>query len=146
MEGKSCVQKFSLPHVAQVYSVIDLRRWNYLFRCQLRSRVHLRVLANHHQDIRIQCVYPFCLPFSATNQDTIRHTDALLRTANALAQLLTVPPYAVAAVVMTTTSYFSDRIQSRGIFMAGASTVGGIGYMCVLSPVPCPMFYSLFPF
>ena len=49
--------------------------------------------------------------------------------ADALAQLLTVPPYAVAAVVLTGTSYASDRIQSRGVFMAGSCTLGGIGYM-----------------
>lgn len=51
--------------------------------------------------------------------------------ANAIAQLLTVPPYAVAAVVLTMTSYVSDRLQSRGVFMACASAVGGIGYLYV---------------
>ncbi|KZP33756.1 MFS general substrate transporter [Athelia psychrophila] len=52
---------------------------------------------------------------------------------SALAQLLTVPPYAVAALVMTTTSYISDRAQNRGIFSAGASAVGAIGYIILLS-------------
>ncbi|OCB89282.1 MFS general substrate transporter [Sanghuangporus baumii] len=52
---------------------------------------------------------------------------------NAIAQLLTVPPYAVAAVVLTLTSYASDRFQHRGIFMAGASAVGGIGYLILLT-------------
>ncbi|KAF7980577.1 hypothetical protein HWV62_37753 [Athelia sp. TMB] len=52
---------------------------------------------------------------------------------NALAQLLTVPPYAVAALVMTTTSYTSDRMQSRGGLSAGASIVGGFGYILLLS-------------
>lgn len=56
-------------------------------------------------------------------------TEFLPRLANAIAQLLTVPPYAVAAVVLTGTSYASDRIQSRGVFMAGSCTLGGIGYM-----------------
>ena len=53
------------------------------------------------------------------------------RIANALAQLLTVPPYAVATVVLTGTAYISDRLQSRGFFMVTSSTVGGIGYLSV---------------
>ncbi|KLO13698.1 MFS general substrate transporter [Schizopora paradoxa] len=51
---------------------------------------------------------------------------------NAIAQLLTVPPYAVAAVVLTATSYASDRSQSRGLHIAGSCTVGGIGYLLLL--------------
>ncbi|EJD05399.1 MFS general substrate transporter [Fomitiporia mediterranea MF3/22] len=51
---------------------------------------------------------------------------------NAIAQLLTVPPYAVAAVVLTITSYTSDRLQHRGMLMSGASAVGGIGYLILL--------------
>ncbi|KAF8652407.1 hypothetical protein AX16_004435 [Volvariella volvacea WC 439] len=51
---------------------------------------------------------------------------------NALAQLLTVPPYAVAAVVLTSFCLASDRLQSRGIFMACASVISGIGYLILL--------------
>lgn len=49
--------------------------------------------------------------------------------ATAITQLLTVPPYAVAAVVITITSYASDRMQNRGLFMIGANMVGGFGYL-----------------
>ncbi|KAG2154195.1 major facilitator superfamily domain-containing protein [Suillus bovinus] len=52
---------------------------------------------------------------------------------NALAQLLTVPPYAVAAIVLCMTSYTSDRIQNRGLAVAGACTVGAIGYLLLLT-------------
>ncbi|KAG8705777.1 hypothetical protein FRC08_001456 [Ceratobasidium sp. 394] len=52
--------------------------------------------------------------------------------ANANAQLLTVPPYAVAAIFMISVSYISDRIQSRGIFMSASSGLGGIGYLLLL--------------
>jgi len=52
---------------------------------------------------------------------------------NALAQLLTVPPYAVAAIVLTSFSYASDRLQSRGIFMSVASGISGIGYLLLLT-------------
>ncbi|KAJ7634656.1 MFS general substrate transporter [Roridomyces roridus] len=52
---------------------------------------------------------------------------------NANAQLLTVPPYAVAAVVMLTCSFTSDRLQSRGIFMALSSCISGIGFVLLLA-------------
>ena len=49
--------------------------------------------------------------------------------AHALAQLLTVPPYAVAALVLCMFSYASDRLQSRGMLLAASSIIGGIGYL-----------------
>ncbi|GLB42135.1 putative major facilitator superfamily protein [Lyophyllum shimeji] len=52
---------------------------------------------------------------------------------NARAQLLTVPPYAVAAVVLVSFSFASDRLQSRGIFMATSCTIGAIGYLLLLT-------------
>ncbi|KAJ7461755.1 MFS general substrate transporter [Mycena galericulata] len=52
---------------------------------------------------------------------------------NAIAQLLTVPPYAAAAVLMVSFSFSSDRLQSRGIFMSVASTISGIGYVLLLT-------------
>lgn len=56
--------------------------------------------------------------------------------ANALAQLLTVPPYAVAAVLLTLLSLVSDRLQSRGIIMALSSSLGGLGYLSVFPYSP----------
>ncbi|KAK7044804.1 MFS general substrate transporter [Favolaschia claudopus] len=52
---------------------------------------------------------------------------------NAKAQLLTVPPYAVAAVLMVTVSWMSDRLQSRGILMAATCLLSGIGYVLLLT-------------
>ncbi|TFK32022.1 major facilitator superfamily domain-containing protein [Crucibulum laeve] len=52
---------------------------------------------------------------------------------SAAAQLMTVPPYAVAAVVLTSFSFASDKLQSRGIFMAIASFIGGLGYLLLLT-------------
>ena len=56
--------------------------------------------------------------------------------ANALAQLLTVPPYVVAAIVMLSLSYASDKLQTRGIFLCVGCSLGGIGYLyvCFLDP------------
>ncbi|RDX44403.1 MFS general substrate transporter [Lentinus brumalis] len=52
---------------------------------------------------------------------------------NALAQLLTVPPYAVAAVFLCLNSYVSDRLQSRGPFVAYVSVVAAVGYVLLLT-------------
>ena len=49
--------------------------------------------------------------------------------ANALAQLLTVPPYAVTAVVITISSWLSDRLLTRGLFVIISSGVSGVGYL-----------------
>ncbi|KAF9477800.1 MFS general substrate transporter [Pholiota conissans] len=57
---------------------------------------------------------------------------ATLGFTNALAQLLTVPPYVVAAIVMVSFSFSSDRLQSRGIFMAISSAIGGLGYLLLI--------------
>ncbi|KAF5379117.1 hypothetical protein D9615_005871 [Tricholomella constricta] len=51
----------------------------------------------------------------------------------ARAQLYTVPPYAVAAVLLLTFSYASDKLQSRGLFMATTCTIGAIGYLLLLT-------------
>ncbi|KAI0918640.1 hypothetical protein AcV5_002573 [Taiwanofungus camphoratus] len=52
---------------------------------------------------------------------------------SARAQLLTVPPYAAAAVFLCLTSWCSDRLQSRGLFVAAVSALGGIGYVLLLT-------------
>ncbi|KAF8636920.1 hypothetical protein AX17_003171 [Amanita inopinata Kibby_2008] len=51
---------------------------------------------------------------------------------NARAQLFTVPPYAVTAVVLIMVSFVSDRLQSRGVFISAAGLVGSIGYLILL--------------
>ncbi|KAF8259991.1 MFS general substrate transporter [Lactarius quietus] len=52
---------------------------------------------------------------------------------NARAQLLTVPPYAMTAVVITIASWCSDRLLTRGPFIMVASAIGGIGYVLLLA-------------
>ncbi|GBE88729.1 Uncharacterized transporter [Sparassis crispa] len=52
---------------------------------------------------------------------------------NALAQLLTVPPYAVAAIILCSTSYCSDRLQIRGFSVVAASMLGVLGYVLLLA-------------
>lgn len=73
------------------------------------------------------------LPRSVTvrRYHLFRYILIFVLSADALAQLLTVPPYAVAAVYLCLSSYVSDRLQSRGTFVAAAGIVGGIGYVCV---------------
>lgn len=50
----------------------------------------------------------------------------------ATAQLMSVPPYAVAAVVTIGAGFLSDRLQRRGILTLGFSTLGMIGYLMLL--------------
>ncbi|KAF8439044.1 major facilitator superfamily domain-containing protein [Boletus edulis BED1] len=50
----------------------------------------------------------------------------------ALSQLMTVPPYAVAALILLTASYISDRVQSRGLMVASGCTLCGVGYIILL--------------
>jgi len=52
---------------------------------------------------------------------------------NAITQLLTVPPYAVAAILLLSFSWCSDRLQSRGVFMSTACVISGIGYVLLLA-------------
>jgi len=51
---------------------------------------------------------------------------------DAMAQLLTVPPYTVATVILVSMAYTSDRIQSRGLFVFTACLLSGIGYVLLL--------------
>ncbi|KAJ3512418.1 hypothetical protein NMY22_g15336 [Coprinellus aureogranulatus] len=51
---------------------------------------------------------------------------------NAVSQLLTVPPYATAAVVLILFARTSDIRQSRGVFMVIACTLSGLGYLILL--------------
>ncbi|KAI0689935.1 MFS general substrate transporter [Cerioporus squamosus] len=52
---------------------------------------------------------------------------------NAIAQLLTIPPYAVAATILGITAYMTDRLQSRGPFVAAGSLMGAVGYVMLLT-------------
>jgi len=45
---------------------------------------------------------------------------------------MTVPPYAVAAVVLTISSYISDKWQTRGIPTSLSTALGGVGYLILL--------------
>lgn len=49
----------------------------------------------------------------------------------ARAQLMTVPPYIIAALVMVSFSLSSDKCQNRGKFIALASFIGAFGYLSV---------------
>ncbi|KAF8608242.1 MFS general substrate transporter [Ceratobasidium sp. AG-I] len=52
---------------------------------------------------------------------------------NAKAQLMTVPPYACAGVVMLLVAKASDRMKVRGPFVAGVLVLSGIGYTVLLT-------------
>jgi sugar phosphate permease len=74
----------------------------------------------------LNCALASISAFLPTILKTLNYT-------NARAQLFTVPPYAVAAVVLVGFSYASDRVQSRGFFMAASCSIGAIGYLLLLT-------------
>lgn len=60
---------------------------------------------------------------------------ATLGYSNARAQLFTVPPYAVALVVMFILNAMSDHLRSRNIFVAIVFTINSIGWIILLAVV-----------
>lgn len=75
----------------------------------------------------------FVLRWPRTN--TLEYVVKSLGYSNANAQLYTVPPYAVALVFMTLVSAISDRMRSRGIFVALVFTISSIGWIILLAVV-----------
>ncbi|KAG1736129.1 major facilitator superfamily domain-containing protein [Suillus paluster] len=73
----------------------------------------------------LNCALASLSAFLPTIIATMGHT-------NAMAQLMTVPPYAMAGCVLIATSYCSDRLQIRGPLLICTSTIGGLGYMILL--------------
>lgn len=111
---------------------IDLRRRGNLLRHQLRLRLALSILTHNHHYFRVQYV----LPERAINEAEL--ADSLdICAANAIAQLLTIPPYTVAAVTSAVTAYASDRLQSRGLFVCAGCLVSAVGYSCVFHHSDC---------
>ncbi|CAE6458349.1 unnamed protein product [Rhizoctonia solani] len=51
---------------------------------------------------------------------------------NATAQLMSVPPYAGAGVIMLIAAKASDRLRLRGPFVAGSLALSGVGYIILL--------------
>ncbi|KAG0704952.1 major facilitator superfamily domain-containing protein [Suillus ampliporus] len=73
----------------------------------------------------LNCALASLSAFLPTIIATMGHTSAM-------AQLMTVPPYAMAGCVLIATSYSSDRLQIRGPLLVCTSTIGGLGYMMLL--------------
>lgn len=53
--------------------------------------------------------------------------------ANNTAQLMTVPPYALACVCTITGSYFADKAGQRGIFLLGFEILAILGFILLIS-------------
>ncbi|KAK3291999.1 major facilitator superfamily domain-containing protein [Chaetomium fimeti] len=68
------------------------------------------------------------VPFSSLSLFTPSIT-AGLGYADLQAQLMTVPPYAVAYVTQIVASYSADRFNARGLHSAGFALIGAVGFM-----------------
>jgi len=73
----------------------------------------------------LNCALGSLSAFLPTIIETMGHSPAL-------SQLMTVPPYAAAALILMIASYTSDRIQSRGLMIVCGCMLGGVGYMILL--------------
>jgi hypothetical protein len=96
--------------------------WHHLLRSELRPGIYFCVLAYYHHDAGLLYVSTFVSADKAS-------VDKLAFEASTQAQLMTVPPYAVAAIILLCFSFASDKLQTRGIFMAASSSLGGVGYL-----------------
>lgn len=95
-------------------------RWRDLFRLELCFVLHIRVFAYDHNVAWIQSVLTIALILGMTQLNI---------PGDASAQLFTVPPYAVSAVVLVMFSFVSDKLQTRGIPISIACTITAIGYL-----------------
>ncbi|KAG9313589.1 major facilitator superfamily domain-containing protein [Chiua virens] len=84
-----------------------------------------RVYAAGITNFGLNCALGSLSAFLPTIIETLGHSPAS-------SQLLTIPPYAVACLVLISSSYASDRIQSRGFIIVSGCSMGGIGYMILL--------------
>ena len=57
-------------------------------------------------------------------------------------QLLTVPPYAVAAVATITVGFLADRTRQRGLFNIGVSIFGVVGFAMLLGSANAQIQYA----
>lgn len=57
-------------------------------------------------------------------------------------QLLTVPPYACAAVLTITVGYLADRTKARGLFNIGISMIGVVGFGMLLGSADAHVQYA----
>lgn len=57
-------------------------------------------------------------------------------------QLLSVPPYAVAAVLTVLVGYWSDRIQRRGIFIMGSAVLAVAGFVMLTATTDPAVQYA----
>ncbi|KIP12114.1 hypothetical protein PHLGIDRAFT_27519 [Phlebiopsis gigantea 11061_1 CR5-6] len=124
------------PFLTEEERKIQLARMNRGITADVGRTVNKAHIAAAFKDWRIyfagicyfggNCALASISAFLPTIIKTFGFTDAR-------AQLLTVPPYAVCAVVLCLLSYSSDRLQSRGLCVAFSSSLGGIGYLLLLT-------------
>ncbi|QRV98185.1 major facilitator superfamily transporter [Ceratobasidium sp. AG-Ba] len=99
--------------------------WNHVRRSVLDYRAWMISLLYQSLNIALSSISVF-LP---TIIKTLGYTDAK-------AQLMSVPPYACAGVVMLIMAKTSDKLSLRGPFVAGSLAVSGIGYILLLVSPP----------
>ncbi|KAJ7645360.1 major facilitator superfamily domain-containing protein [Mycena rosella] len=116
--------------------VIALDRMNRGTSGDIGARVERAHIVMAFRDWRVYIGGAIYFGLNCALASTSAFLPTIIRTfgvSNAIAQLLTVPPYAVADVLLLSVAFASDRLQRRGIFMVIASTLSGIGYVLLLT-------------
>lgn len=126
----------SCLNVSHLILILDIHRWCHVLWFKLRTRFFVGFLADDHRDDGPLYDHPRISLKKKSDQLYLPFP------APALSQLMTVPPYAVAGLILMIASYISDRIQSRGLMVVCGCTLGGIGYMSVFHSI---RFYRFSP-
>ncbi|GJE96543.1 MFS general substrate transporter [Phanerochaete sordida] len=123
------------PFLTEPERKIQLERMNRGLRADVGRTVNKAHIAAAFKDWRIYMAGFMYFGANCALASISAFLPTIIKTfgfTNARAQLLTVPPYAVCAVVLCLTSYASDRMQSRGLCVAFASALGAVGYLILL--------------
>lgn len=115
---------------------IALARANRDIRADIGYRINKSHIVDAFKDWRIYLGGVIYFGANAALASISAFLPTIIKTfgyTNARAQLFTVPPYAVTAVVITIVSWCSDRLLTRGPFVMAASAIGGIGYVLLLT-------------
>ncbi|KIK51651.1 hypothetical protein GYMLUDRAFT_251865 [Collybiopsis luxurians FD-317 M1] len=114
---------------------IALRRMNRGTGGDIGAVVNKSHVTMAFQDWRVYCGGVIYFALMCSLASTSAFLPTILKTfgfSNAQVQLMTVPPYAVAMFVLVVSCWISDRVQTRGIPLAVACFVGGMGYLILL--------------
>ncbi|KAJ8595816.1 MFS general substrate transporter [Rhizopogon salebrosus TDB-379] len=125
----------STPFLTEAERKIAINRMNRGTRGDVGAVVRRSHVIAAFQDWRIYVAAVVSIALSSALSSLSAFLPTIIATmghTNAMAQLMTVPPYVMAGCVLIVASRSSDRLQIRGPLLVCTSTIGGLGYMVLL--------------